>query len=137
MSKQKYFTIIILFFITFVNAQGVTVNAGLDTTNIDRKEIIKLWKDYLNSQPSEINNNPNWSEDDKNKYKSYDLLKSEGFLNPSIYAFQLNNKILSITKYENDYIIKSAFIYKENLDIYAIVNVVAKKVNGKYFLTNF
>ena len=137
MSKNIYFTIIILFFIVFANAQEVTVNAGLDTTNIDRKEIISLWKNYLHSEPFEINNNPNWSEDDKNKYKSYDLLKSEGFLNPSIYAFQLDNKILSITKYENDYIIKSAFIYKENLDIYAIVNVVAKKNNGKYFLTNF
>lgn len=84
MSKNIYFIIIILFFKVPANAQEVTVNNGLDTTNIDRKEIISLWKNYLHSEPFEINNNPNWSEDDKNKYKSYDLLKSEGFLNPSI-----------------------------------------------------
>jgi hypothetical protein len=137
MKSKKYFIIIILFFITFVNAQEVTVNAGLDTTNIDRKEIIKLWENYINSKPFEVNNNPNWCEEDKKRYNSYDLLKSEGFLNPSIYAFQLDSKILSITKKDDSYIIKSAFIYKENLDIYAIINVVAKKVDGKYFLTNF
>lgn len=137
MSKNIYFTISSLLFIVLINAQEVTLNAGLDTTNIDRKEIISLWKDYLHSKPYEINNNPNWNEDDRKKYKSYDLLKSEGFLKPSIYAFQLDNKILSITKHDNYYIIKSAFIYKENLDIYAIVNVVAKMKDGKYFLTNF
>ena len=52
-------------------------------------------------------------------------------------SFQLDNKILSITKNDEDYIIKSAFINKENLDIFAIINVVATKQNGKIVLTNY
>ena len=119
--KLLYFTFLLILTNSFyTTAQEVSVNIGLDTLSIERNKIVKLWSNYLKSNPDEINNNPNWCENDKIKYKSYDLLKSEGFLSPSLYFFQLNNKILSISKKENDYIIKSAFYDSETFDIYAI-----------------
>ena len=136
--KLLYFTFLLILTNSFyTTAQEVSVNIGLDTLSIERNKIVKLWSNYLKSNPDEINNNPNWCENDKIKYKSYDLLKSEGFLSPSLYFFQLNNKILSISKKENDYIIKSAFYDSETFDIYAITNVVATKLNDKFYLTNY
>lgn len=136
--KLLYFTLLfILTNIFSTRAQEISVNIGLDTLSLERNKVVKLWSNYLKSNPDEINNNPNWSENDKIKYKSYDLLKSEGFLSPSLYYFQLNNKILSISKTENDYIIKSAFYDRETFDIYAITNVVATKINEVFYLTNY
>jgi hypothetical protein len=136
--KLIYFTL--LFILTnsfYITAQEISTNIGLDTLSLERNKIIKLWSNYLKSNPDEINNNPYWSENDKLKYKSYDLLKSEGFLSPSLYYFQLNNKILSISKLESDYVIKSAFYDKEAFEIYAITNVVATKINDEFYLTNY
>lgn len=136
--KLLYFTLLFIFTnIFYTTAQKISVNIGLDTLSLERNKIVKLWSNYLKSNPDEINNNPNWCENDRIKYKSYDLLKSEGFLSPSLYYFQLNNKILSISKTENDYIIKSAFYDSETFDIYAITNVVATKINDIFYLTNY
>lgn len=136
--KLLYFTFLLILTNSFyTTAQEISVNIGLDTLSLERNKIVKLWSNYLKSNPDEINNNPNWCENDKIKYKSYDLLKSEGFLSPSLYYFQLNNKILSISKKENDYVIKSAFYDSETFDIYAITNVVATKLNDKFYLTNY
>lgn len=136
--KLLHFTLIfILTNIFSIKAQEISVNIGLDTVSLEKNKIVKLWNNYLKSNPDEINNNPNWCENDKIKYKSYDLLKSEGFLSPSLYYFELNNKILSISKTENDYIIKSAFYDRETFDIYAITNVVATKINDIFYLTNY
>lgn len=136
--KLLYFTFLFILTISFnTTAQEISVNIGLDTINLERNIIVKLWSNYLKSNPDEINNNPYWLENDKIKYKSYDLLKSEGFLSPSLYYFQLKNKILSISKEEDYYIIKSAFYSSETFDIYAITNVVATKVNDKFYLTNY
>ncbi|MCI9846588.1 hypothetical protein [Flavobacterium pectinovorum] len=132
--------LILMFFIKYglsINAQNVSANIGLDTLSTDRNQIINLWKNYLKSNPDELTNNPNWLESDKLKYKSYDLLKSEGFLNPSLYYFQLDNKILSISRHEEDYIIKSMFFDRESLDVYAITNIVATKFKSQYYLTNY
>lgn len=136
--KLLYFTFLFILTISFnTTAQEISVNIGLDTLNLERNIIVKLWSNYLKSNPDEINNNPYWLENDKIKYKSYDLLKSEGFLSPSLYYFQLKNKILSISNEEDYYIIKSAFYSSETFDIYAITNVVATKVNDKFYLTNY
>ncbi len=84
--KLLYFTI--LFVLTnslSIAAQVISANIGLDTLSSERNKIIKLWSNYLKSNPDEINNNPNWLNSDKETYRSYDLLKSEGFLSPSLY----------------------------------------------------
>jgi len=137
---MKSFFFILLFILTSnfsIKAQEISTNIGLDTLSLEKNQIIELWTNYIKSNPNEINNNPNWFPTDKLRYKSYDLLKSEGFLSPSLYYFQLNNKIISISKTEEDYIIKSVFFDKDNFDIYAITNVVATKLNGQFYLTNY
>lgn len=136
--KLLYSTVLLIFTNCFyITAQEISTNIGLDTLSLDRNKIVKLWSNYLKSNPNEINNNPYWSENDKLKYKSYDLLKSEGFLSPSLYYFQLSNKILSISKTKNDYVIKSAFYDNKTFDIYAITNVIATKINDNFYLTNY
>ena len=136
--NTQYTLLIVIFFLNLsIDAQNVSANIGLDTLSTDKNQIINLWNNYLKSNPDELTNNPNWLESDKLKYKSYDLLKSEGFLSPSLYYFQLDNKILSISKSDDDYIIKSMFFNKENMDIYAITNVVATKFNNQFYLTNY
>ncbi len=127
---------ILLVSINKIIAQNVTVNF-VDTVDNDRNEIVKLWSDYLHSKPDSIYNNPYWLSNDKKTLKSYDLLKSEGYLSPSLYYFNLDNKILSITKTTNGFIIKSLFIGRNSGDIFAITNVLAIKTGNKFFLTNY
>lgn len=118
-------------------AQNVSINLGLDTTDVERKTVVKLWSDYLHSKPDSIYDNPYWSYKDKLHFKSYDLIKSEGYISPSLYYFNLDNKILSLTKMTDGFIIKSIFISKKSGNIFAITNVLAIKVNNKYYLTNY
>lgn len=128
-----------LLFLTpwFSLSQETSLNIGLDTTHPDRQEIIKLWTDYLASDPDTPNDSPYWSVADKRRYKSYDLLKSEGYLSPSLYYFGLSNKILSISRVENGYLIRSTFYDPTESDIYAITNVLAVRQDGKFTLTNY
>lgn len=48
--------------------------------NPDIPAVAKLWKEYLDSYPDSLYNNPHWNEADKARYTSYDLLRSEGYL---------------------------------------------------------
>jgi len=61
------------------------------------KKIYDCWSGYLASKPDSLYNNPYWNDVDKNRYVSYDLLKSEASLSPGLYAFGLKNQVLSIT----------------------------------------
>jgi hypothetical protein len=134
-------TFILTFIIAFniaAYSQKYAVNFGCDTINPEKKRVAQLWIDYLKSKPDSIYNNPYWSIQEKNKYKCYDFLKSEGFINPSLYYFNLYNEILSISEYEDGYLIRSAFHYSSTpINIMAITNVVARKENGKYVLANY
>lgn len=136
---KKLFSLLILtFIVNTAFSQKYAVNFGCDTINQDKKQIAQLWFSYLKSNPDSITNNPYWNVGEKKKYKSYDLLKSEGFLNPSLYYFNLHNEILSISKYEDHYLIRSIFHYGTNpINVMAITNVVAIKENDKYVLANY
>jgi len=55
---------------------------SVNQKNHDIIEINELWKRYLqDSNPDSLYNNPYWKQEDKCKYNSYDLLRSEGGLN--------------------------------------------------------
>ena len=92
--------IVILFFINNSYAQKLQtrLGSGIDTTNPEIIQIFNVWKNYLNSNPDKIYDNPYWNEKEKARYHSYDLLKSEGFLNPSLYGLQPKNVVLYIKK---------------------------------------
>ncbi len=119
--------------------------ASIDTVNyVDAniKAVYKCWENYLKSEPDSIYNNPYWNDRDKKKYLSYDLLKSEGFLSPGLYGFDINNQVISITDIGNKYVIRSIFYWppseRRNLYVLAIANVLAEKDdNGDFKLSNW
>lgn len=137
MKVIRFSFLILLSSINQVFSQEITMNMCLDTTDTGRSTVIKLWTDYLHSKPDSIYDNPYWNNGEKLLYKSYDLLKSEGYINPSLYHFKLNNKVLSVTKADNGYIIKSMFYRGKSEDVFAITNVFAEKEKDKYYLSNY
>jgi hypothetical protein len=145
MIKKNLLAISVFFVINF-NIYGQNIECylgmGIDTTNnIDNKNIFNLWKNYLSSNPDSLYDNPYWNKKEKENYKSYDLLKSEGWLSPSLYGLKPKNTVLSIKNNGDYYIIKSIFywVYPKTLhtSTLAITNVIAKKQKGEYKLFNY
>lgn len=140
---------LLLLFVPFstIKAQSskYSIAASIDTVNNanpDIKVVYRCWENYLKSYPDSIYDNPYWNDRDKEKYYSYDLLKSEGFLSPGLYAFDLWNQVISITDIGDKYIIRSVFYWppseKRNLYIMAITNVMAEKdKDGNFKLSNW
>ncbi len=134
---------LLIFLFADLSGQGVILNTALDTvTSPDNKKIVSLWRKYLKSDPEKLSNSPYWNAREKAKYKSYDLLRSEGFLSPSLYHWAKHNKniILSITKKGNDYILKSMFYRtagSNEIGVLATINVMAEQTKGEYYLANY
>ena len=91
-----------------LHAQQIISNSLVETENQKNPDIVKinqLWTDYLMSSPDSLYNNPYWNCRDKEKYKSYDLLRSEGYL--ELYGLakygELKNLVLSIKPLNDDY----------------------------------
>jgi hypothetical protein len=128
--------IILLFFSINGLGQKVTYNQVVDSTNVETKEVMKLFENYLASKPQNKVKNPFWNDEEQGKHKNYDFLESE--FQPSLYiGFPVH--VLSI-KFRNDICqIKAQFSYcKEDGSPYvlAIANYVAKKENGTFKLFN-
>ena len=136
---KKLVIILFLLIVKVTLAQEVIAAIGLDTLSADKKEIFNLWRSYLHAKPDSLYNNPYWNDTEKKKYNSYDLLKSEGFINPSLYYFKLSTQVLSITQHGDYYVIRSLFYQKDTtaINTWAITNVVAKQINGKFLLYNY
>gem|GEM_PF-511130 len=135
-------TIICCLASTIVCAQRITLNSGIDTVDLENKAVVELWNNYLKSDPDSLYDNPYWNTEEKRKYKSYDLLKSEGFVSPSLYYWAKSdqNIILSISKKGDHTVLQSMFykpIDKGLITIMAIVNVVAMRENNKWVLYNY
>ena len=130
--------ILLLFLSTnlVVSAQNYTINLAVDTVFPDKKAVAELWFNYLKSTPDSLYNNPFWNEKEKQNYKGFDFLNSEGYLFPSLHYFRNNNKILSISNFQDGYLIRSIF-YQQDFTVFVIANVVARKENGKFVLANY
>jgi hypothetical protein len=120
----------------------ITLNSAIDTADVENKAVVELWNNYLQSNPDSLYDNPYWNTEEKRKYRSYDLLKSEGFISPSLYYWAKSdqNIVLSISKKEDYILLQSMFyrpIAKEVITIMAIVNVVARRENKKWVLYNY
>ncbi|KAA3636575.1 MAG: hypothetical protein DWQ02_08025 [Bacteroidetes bacterium] len=114
----------------------MTYNHIVDSTDVETKEIMVLFENYLTSNPGSAEKSPYWNEKEQRDHKNYDFLESE--FQPSLYmGFPVH--VLSM-KFINDVCqIKAQFSYcKDNGDLYvlAIVNYVAKKEKGKFKLYN-
>ncbi|MCI1785690.1 MAG: hypothetical protein LKI59_06090 [Bacteroidales bacterium] len=89
-------------------AQQIHSDSEVEVENQKNQDIVKinkLWKDYLMSNPDSLYDNPYWNKADKEKYKSYDLLRSEGYL--ELYGLAnygvLKNLVLSIKPLDDKY----------------------------------
>lgn len=126
-------------------SQQITVSTQVELTNQRNRDIVavnQLWTDYLQiSKPDSIYNNPYWNETDKQRYTSYDLLKSEGYY--KLYSLaqygDLRNLILSVTPIEDGYDIRSMYYWPGDTPfILAITHAIAKKNEfGEFKLYNW
>jgi hypothetical protein len=118
-----------------------------NSADSEKLKVYECWKAYLQSAPDSLYDNPYWNSDDKQKYRSYDLLNSEGYLTPGLYKFRgIRNEVLSISKIEDKYDIRSMFywIYKDtlsnsyNIYVMAITHTMAQiDSTGQCKLSNF
>lgn len=137
LSTVKLFQIIpFLLFIFNAFGQQVTYNHLVDSTDVETRQVMGLFENYLASNPQDKQQNPFWNKEEQDKYKHFDFLEDE--FQPSLYmGFPVH--VLSI-KFKKDLCqIKAQFSYcKENGRPYvlAIVNYIAKKENGKFRLYN-
>ncbi len=49
------------------------ISSRVDTTNIEVKEVLKLYENYINSQADSIYDNPYWNSEEKARYKDFDF----------------------------------------------------------------
>jgi hypothetical protein len=122
------FVISILTFRMYPQNTGIcTLSSSIDTvTNADPNiaKVFECWSGYLSSSPDSLYNNSFWNDLDKKRYVSYDLLKSEDWLSPGLYAFRLNNLVISITNMGDRYL-RSIFYWindRQEPEIMAITN---------------
>ena len=137
MKSLEFKIFLLLFTLSFLtNAQNVTYNHILDSTNLETKKVMKLFEDYLASNPQNHVNNSFWNLQEQKEHKKFDFLESE--FQPSLYmGFPVH--VLSIKSKNGVYQIKAQFgVYQENGEPYvlAIANYFAKKENGNYKLYN-
>ncbi len=134
---MKQFQIIVfLFFSIGAFGQKVTYNHIIDSKNVETKEVMELFENYLASSPEKKQRNPFWNLEEQEKHTNYDFLESE--FQPSLYmGFPV--QVLSIKFKNNICQIKAQFSYCKadgSPYVLAIVNYIAKKEHGKYKLYN-
>jgi hypothetical protein len=49
------------------------ISSRVDTSNVDIKEVLNLYENYINSNPDSIYNNPYWNDKEKEKYNDFDF----------------------------------------------------------------
>jgi len=149
MKKQIIQLTIILFcsFFNFTYAQhgdiDITVHNRVDTTKNKIKEIVALWKNYLNSKPDSIYDNPYWNEAEKEKYKDFDFTRQFVYKLPSDKLLNYYKPtILSIVKKNGGHAIRTLYYaegLKENYrksNPWCITEIYAVKENSKWKLKN-
>ncbi|WGH75036.1 hypothetical protein P8625_13280 [Tenacibaculum tangerinum] len=129
-------TILIVFISLSAFGQKVTYNHGIDSTDVETKEVMMLFESYLASNPQKKATNSFWNSKEQQQHKSYDFLESE--FQPSLYmgfpahvlSIKFNNGICQI-KVQYSYCKEDGSPY-----VLAIVNYIAKKKNGVFKLYN-
>lgn len=115
----------------------------MDTTNNEIKEIVRLWTNYLNSEPDKISDNPYWNEEEKLKYNDFDFSRRSLYQFPSHQLLRnFKPKILSIEKEGNYYGIRTIYSadglegeYRKS-NPWAIQKIYAVRENNQWRLKN-
>jgi hypothetical protein len=150
---MKTLTTICILFHLFFNGYSqikkdtisINISGRVDTTyNADVKEIYHLFKNYLESKPDSIYNNPYWNI----REKTLDTLGNPAIFYKSIYNLQMSPKelfkywkpfVLSIEKKKDlKYLLRIALIKDSNEPdkILTILNLNAIKENNNWVLEN-
>lgn len=147
MNKFNYCIILAMILSLNVHAQRIESNSLVEIDNQKNTDIVKinqLWHDYLLSAPDSLYNNPYWNQDDKAKYKSYDLLRSEGYM--ELYGLakygELKNFVLSIKPLDDKFYDIHSMYYWGHFTQYPYVlcttHVLSfKDANGSFVLGNW
>ncbi len=143
--ERKYFIPAIVFLMAMMRSlygQSIAVNSGVDTTDKDAKAVVKLWTDYLKSNPNKdnIKGSGFWAESEMRKYPKVDQLLNAISTDGPTYGLFGGNATILYVKPWHDYIeIKTLFGASDslqNIDVLCITSVFAKKENGEYKLYN-
>ncbi|MBA3829210.1 MAG: hypothetical protein H0X33_09765 [Taibaiella sp.] len=140
--KKRQFKILILFLFLHLSVSAQRHHVYMNWHNEGEKEkVFELWNQYL-TQKDHLDTF--WSSYDKKTYKGIDLLKDNVGFNGGLYKFKFDCNVLSITDIGEGYIIKSALYFiqedsaiKNRFSLLAIINVLAKKENGNFKLSNY
>lgn len=137
---MKYSFLLLTLLVSQFFAQTICeINIGFNDSDPETNKVAELWKNYLNSKPDSLYDNPYWLKEEKQNYKSFDIA-SKTFFNPSIYSLGYKPLILSVKKIEDFYEIKTAYytygVNSKRAGILATVNVLAKKEGNEYKLFN-
>lgn len=134
--KNLILTFLLSVLTLLINAQSVDVNIGVNISDTEKIEVFNVWKDYLKSKTSSLRKTY-WNSYDVENYQSFDFLKSEGFIQPSIYELNLDVLVLKIVEKNGVYKIQSQFYWNDApLKVFAITDVYCRKIDGKYKLFN-
>lgn len=149
---QKSFLLSLIWFnLSYSQNIVPSISARVDTTNVQVKEVYKLYKNYLNSKMDSIYNNPFWNQKEvdlriKSKVPFLDNSSQTMFFGYTVEGFLKYNKpkILQIDKInENRFQIKTIFMQHCDEGEYAIFNpdcivklYAVKDENGVFKLEN-
>jgi hypothetical protein len=116
------------------------VNPDIDTSNVEIAQVIRLWDNYLNTNPDSTFDNPYWLTSEKQRYKKFDFLNSVYF-NPSLYYFLAHYKptVMSVMQVDSGYAIRTLLATETDSHFsrpFCIIRVMAAKENGKFRLGN-
>lgn len=119
---------------------NIYVNGGIDTANVEISQVIRVWNNYLNSNPDSTYDNPFWLTSERKGYAKYDFLNS-AYFSPSLYYFLPHWKatVMSVSEIEDGFLVRTLFATQTDSGFsrpFCITLLVATKEDGKYKLCN-
>jgi hypothetical protein len=143
---MKFRTLLILLLLSFSNLFSqqsrirLYITPAIDTSNADISRVIRLWSDYLNSNPDSLTDNPYWLTAEKQHYKKFDFLNCVYF-SPSLYYFLAHYRpsVMSVFETDSVYVIRTLLAAQTDSGFsrpFCIIRTMAKKENGEFRLCN-
>lgn len=149
---MKNILIVTLLLFTFLQSYSqikkdtinISISGRVDTTDLEVKQVYYLFKNYIESRPDSVYDNPYWNEQEK----ILDTLGNPAIFYKPFYNLQMSpNDIFSywkpfilsiVKKNETKYFLRIALIKDDNdpSKIITILNLNAIKENGNWVLQN-